>query len=262
MDYILICSVSFFVAGLTFFSGFGLGTLLLPAFAFFFPIETAIAATAAVHLANNIFKAFLIGKSADKQLVLIFALPAAIAAFAGASLLNFISDISFNFSYKIFEYEFYITPIKILISVLMIFFAFFEIIPHLRNTKIQKKYIPIGGFLSGFFGGLSGHQGALRTAFLLRAGLDKKEFIGTIVLSAIIIDISRLIVYGSTFLSSKLEIFLSDNIRSLILAGMLCAFIGSAIGRYLIEKVTFKGIQFTVASMLIILGLAIGAGII
>ena len=103
MDYILICLVSFFVAGLTFFSGFGLGTLLLPAFALFFSIETAIAATAAVHLAKNIFKAFLIGKSADKQLVLLFAIPAAIAAFIGAALLNVISQISFKFSYTLFD---------------------------------------------------------------------------------------------------------------------------------------------------------------
>ena len=144
----------------------------------------------------------------------------------------------------------------------MIFFAFFEIVPHLRSKQINRKYIPLGGILSGFFGGLSGHQGALRTAFLLRSGLDKKEFIGTIVLSAIIIDVSRLIVYGNTFLSSKLNIFFSDNMRGLILAGTLCAFVGSAIGKYLLDKVTFKSIQFTVAAMLIILGLAIGAGLI
>lgn len=262
MDYILICFVSFFVAGLTFFSGFGLGTLLLPAFAFFFPIETAIAATAAVHLANNIFKAFLIGKSADKQLVVLFALPAAIAAFIGASLLNYVSQVSFSFTYSIGKSYFTITTVKLMISVLMIFFAFFEIVPHLRSKQINRKYIPLGGILSGFFGGLSGHQGALRTAFLLRSGLDKKEFIGTIVLSAIIIDVSRLIVYGNTFLSSKLNIFFSDNMRGLILAGTLCAFVGSAIGKYLLDKVTFKSIQFTVAAMLIILGLAIGAGLI
>jgi uncharacterized membrane protein YfcA len=262
MDYILICLVSFFVAGLTFFSGFGLGTLLLPAFALFFPIETAIAATAAVHLANNIFKAFLIGKSADKQLVLLFAIPAAIAAFIGASLLNVISQISFKFSYTLFDNTLFVTPVKLLIAILMIFFALFEIIPHLRSKQIQKKYIPLGGILSGFFGGLSGHQGALRTAFLLRAGLDKKKFIGTIVLSAIIIDLSRLLVYGSTFLSSKLDIFFGDEIRGLIIAGTLCAFVGSAIDKYLLEKVTFKGIQVTVAAMLIILGTAIGAGFI
>ena len=35
MEIIVICLVALFVAGLTFFSGFGLGTLLLPAFSLF-----------------------------------------------------------------------------------------------------------------------------------------------------------------------------------------------------------------------------------
>jgi hypothetical protein len=38
--------VAFAVSGLTLFPGFGLGTLLMPAFALFFPIEVAVAATA------------------------------------------------------------------------------------------------------------------------------------------------------------------------------------------------------------------------
>jgi len=37
------------VSGLTLFSGFGLGTLLMPTFVLFFPIEVAVAATAIVY---------------------------------------------------------------------------------------------------------------------------------------------------------------------------------------------------------------------
>ena len=42
MEFILIPAVGFLVSGLTFFSGFGLGTLLLPAFLAFFPAEVAV----------------------------------------------------------------------------------------------------------------------------------------------------------------------------------------------------------------------------
>ena len=52
----MVCLTAFVVAGLTLFSGFGLGAVLMPAFAVFFPVEVAVAATAVVHLANNIFK--------------------------------------------------------------------------------------------------------------------------------------------------------------------------------------------------------------
>ena len=44
MSYIVICTVACLASGLTFLSGFGLGTLLLPALALFFLVEQAVAA--------------------------------------------------------------------------------------------------------------------------------------------------------------------------------------------------------------------------
>jgi len=44
VSYIIICTVSLLVSTLTLFSGFGLGTLLLPAFSLFFPIQVAVGA--------------------------------------------------------------------------------------------------------------------------------------------------------------------------------------------------------------------------
>ncbi|MEO8167675.1 MAG: sulfite exporter TauE/SafE family protein, partial [bacterium] len=56
MEYAVVSIVALLASGLTLFSGFGLGTLLLPAFLLFFPTELAIAMTAIVHFLNNIFK--------------------------------------------------------------------------------------------------------------------------------------------------------------------------------------------------------------
>lgn len=262
MEYIVISAVALFVSGLTFFSGFGLGTLLMPAFALFFPIEVAIAATAIVHLANNIFKLALIGKYAVMKVVLQFAIPASIAAAAGAYLLSFISDLNFITSYELGGKEFFITPVKLIIAVLMIIFALFELLPFLKNFEIKDKYIPVGGVLSGFFGGISGHQGALRTAFLVRTGLEKKALIGTMVTTAVIIDISRLIVYGITFFSQHVYIMKQEGIFDLIIIGIIAAFIGAFIGRRLLEKVTLKGIQLTVAVMLLLLAAGLATGIV
>ena len=83
MDYFLICLVAFLGSGLTLFSGFGLGTLLVPVFGFFFPIEMAILLTAIVHFLNNIFKLFLLGQKANKQALLAFGIPAILFAFVG-----------------------------------------------------------------------------------------------------------------------------------------------------------------------------------
>ena len=48
MELILIGLAALFTSALTLFSGFGLGTILMPVFALFFPLPLAIAATAVV----------------------------------------------------------------------------------------------------------------------------------------------------------------------------------------------------------------------
>lgn len=262
MDIFIISIVALFVAGLTFFSGFGLGTLLMPAFALFFPIEIAIAATAIVHLANNIYKGFLMGKYANLKVVLSFTIPAAFTAMLGAYLLSYFRDLSSILEYTLFDKTFSITPINLTIGFLMILFALVELIPFLKKFNFSNKMIPVGGLLSGFFGGISGHQGALRTAFLIHAGLDKKSFIGTMVISAIVIDVVRLSVYGLTFLNFNSEMFQHGNLKTLLIAGTLSAFVGSSIGKYLLEKVTFEAIHMVVGIMLMFLGIAIALGVI
>ena len=84
MDYLVICISALIASGLTLFSGFGLGTLLLPVFAIFFPVDVAVALTAIVHLLNNLFKLLLLGKHAEKRVALKFGVPALLAAFLGA----------------------------------------------------------------------------------------------------------------------------------------------------------------------------------
>lgn len=262
MSYLIICAVAFLVSGLTLFSGFGLGTLLMPAFALFFPIEIAVAATAMVHLANNIFKVALVGKKADLSIVLKFALPAAILAVAGALLLNYFSTVQPVAQYTLGGRTCRVTVVKLLIAALVMFFSFVELTPKFEKLAFDKKFIPLGGALSGFFGGLSGHQGALRTAFLIRTGLEKEVFIGTMVVSAVVVDISRLIVYGLTFFSRDFMILKSQGGLELVVAGSLAAFIGSFIGSRLLKKITMRTIQTIVGVMLFLLSLAIGAGII
>lgn len=262
MSFFIICAVAFTVSGLTLFSGFGLGTLLMPAFALFFPIEVAVAATAIVHLTNNIFKVGLVGKNADFSIVLKFAPPAALMAIFGALLLNYFTTVE-----PIVQYEFAgrtctITTVKLVIAMLMLIFAVIELNPGLEKLAFDTRFIPLGGALSGFFGGISGHQGALRTAFLIRAGLHKEVFIGTVVISAVVVDISRLMVYGMTFFSKDFEILKNQGGVELVLAAILAAFLGAFIGSRLLKKITMRIIRILVGGMLFFLSLALGIGIV
>jgi uncharacterized membrane protein YfcA len=262
MSFLIICLVAFTVSGLTLFSGFGLGTLLMPAFALFFPIEVAVAATAIVHLSNNIFKVGLVGKNADFAIVFKFALPAAVMAIFGALLLNYFTTVEPITQYLFAGRTCTITTVKLVIALLMMIFAVIELNPGVEKLAFDTRFIPLGGALSGFFGGISGHQGALRTAFLIRAGLHKEVFIGTVVISAVVVDISRLMVYGMTFFSKDFEILKNQGGVELVLAAILAAFLGAFIGSRLLKKITMRIIRILVGGMLFLLALALGIGIV
>lgn len=257
MEYFIIPTIALIASALTFFSGFGLGTILLPAFGLFFPIEIAIALTAIVHFLNNIFKLGLVFKNIDKKVVLGFGVPALLFSFLGAKTLQLL-DFPYNFiKYQIGKNVFETNIVKITIAVVLLFFAFFELIPKLKNLQFNKKYLVLGGMLSGFFGGLSGHQGALRSAFLTKVGLSKEAFIATGVSIACLIDISRLSVYSNQITQYHNQIDIN-----LILVATISAFIGVYFGTKLVKKITISTIQNIVAVMLILFAVLLGMGIV
>lgn len=259
MDYLIICVVALAASGLTLFSGFGLGTLLMPAFALFFPVPTAIASTALVHLANNLFKLALLGRAADWQVVLRFGLPAALAAVIGAASLVGIAGLAPVIEYELVGRRFLVTPVKLVIGTLIVVFAVLELTPRFSALAVPGRYLPLGGMISGFFGGLSGNQGAFRSAFLIKAGLEKKAFVATGVVSAVLVDTTRIAVYGGAFLTTRAE-ELPGGIGGLVAAAMVAAFVGAFTGARLLEKVTMTFVRYAVAAGMIGIGVALVAG--
>lgn len=257
MEYILIPIVALLASALTFFSGFGLGTLLLPAFALFFPVDVAIALTAIVHFLNNAFKFVLVKKHINWKIALQFGIPALLFSFIGAFLLDKITNTNILNEYTLNGKVFQITLMKIIVAVLLIFFALFELLPKLKNLQFPEKYLSLGGMLSGFFGGLSGHQGALRSAFLTKVSLSKEAFIATGVVIACMIDVSRISVYFANI--SKVKDALNLN---LIIVATLSAFVGVYFGNKLVKKITIDTIQKIVAFMIIVFAVALGFGVV
>jgi len=257
MEIIIISVAAFITAILTFFSGFGLGTILTPVFMIFFPVDLAIALTGVVHFFNNIFKLVLVGKKADKKTILHFGIPAVLAAILGSWLLLNITDLKPLFTYEISGNTFEVFPVKFIISILLICFAILDLVPYFNKLQFSKNKLPLGGALSGFFGGLSGNQGALRSAFLIKAGLSKESFIATAVVVSSFVDFTRLAVYATRFTKEGLQ----ENLLIVIIA-TLAAIAGAFLGNKLLKKVTLKFIQILVAIMLILISLALGAGLI
>lgn len=249
------CGVSL----LTLFSGFGLGTLLMPAFALFLPIEAAVAATAVVHMANNLFKVGLLAGEAQRDVVLRFGLPAIAASFVGALTLAALAGGVPLHTWMFLGREAAVTPVKLVMGLLILVFALFELVPALRSLRAPVAWLPIGGALSGFFGGLSGHQGALRAVFLTPLGLTPPAFAATQAVIALLVDGVRLLVYGGAF------VFVGASASvipwGLVAIVTLAAFLGAFLGKRLLSKVTLPGLQRLVGVLLLVVGAALALGI-
>lgn len=250
---LLIPAVALAASLITLISGFGLGTLLLPVFALFFPLEVAIGLTAVVHLLNNLFKLGLLWKDIHLPTVLRFGVPGIAGAYLGARLMLQLSAREPLYLGVLHPVD----PLDLVIGALMLVFGLFEISRTLNMLSLPPQWLVPGGLISGFFGGLSGHQGALRSLFLLRSGLGKAAFIATGVAIACLVDLTRLPTYarGDILIMAKEQ-------WPLLLAATLAAFIGAWWGKKLIPKVTLRGVQIVVGLLILSISVLLASGVI
>ena len=122
IELIFLAVMSFIAGGLTLFTGFGLSTILLPVFVIFFPAPIAIASTAIVHFINNFYKFFIYFKKINIQILMRFGIPGILASIFGALFLNILSEDS--------------RSLKIILGVIIIAIALFEMIPRVKNLQI------------------------------------------------------------------------------------------------------------------------------
>jgi uncharacterized membrane protein YfcA len=266
LHFIVVAAAAFIAAGLTMYSGFGLGTLLLPVFALFVPVEMAVVATALVHGANNVFKVALLGRHSDREVVLKFGLPAILAAVLGALALGWFAQADSSIAVEVNERAvMQITPVKLIVGLLMIAFALFEWLPRFRHLEFERRWLPLGGVLSGFFGGLTGHQGALRSAFLAKAGLTTERFVGSNAVIGLLVDLTRIGVYLALFLSVGGAAGGATGDFAgwpLVIAGALAAFAGVLVGKRYLHAVTMRSVRTLVAALLFGVGTALLTGLL
>ena len=97
------------------------------------------------------------------------------ASFLGAYLLINITDLTPLYKYTIGSRQFIITPVKLIISILLIAFAIIELLPFLKKLNFKKKHLPFGGFLSGFFDGLSGQSRCIKKCLFNTCLIDQRS---------------------------------------------------------------------------------------
>jgi uncharacterized membrane protein YfcA len=131
------------------------------------------------------------------------------------------------------------------------------LVPRFQKIQFGKRALVAGGILSGFFGGLSGHQGALRSMFLVKLGLEKTTFIATGIVIAVLVDVARLPSYLGDMAQADYE----ENLGLLAVA-VAAAFAGAFAGSRLLRKVTIGFVQTVVGLMIGVMAMLMISGIL
>ena len=137
----------------------------------------------------------------------------------------------------------------------MLFFGFWELFPRAQKFSLAEKWFGILAFLSGFIGGFSGHQGALRTIVLSQAKLEKQAFVATGICIACFVDFARIPIY---FSGNSMQ---SISIQA-ILPAVVPAFAGAWLGNHFLKKIEIQWLKWLVGTYLIAMGILIGMGIV
>ena len=182
-----------------------------------------------------------------------FGIPAILGAYAGARLLSLLSTSDQVIHLLGFE----TSGLNLVLGGLILLFALMELLPRLKDVQLSAKWLFPGGVISGFFGGLSGHQGALRSAFLVKLKLSKEQFVATGVVIACIVDTIRISTYATNFDMERIA-----SMRPLLIMATLAAFGGALLGKYLLKKITIGLIQNIVGILMIIISILLFLGLI
>lgn len=147
--------------------------------------------------------------------------------------------------------------VKLIVGHLILLFAAFEVVPRLRGISFDRRYVPLGGFLSGFFGGLSGHPGCSEGRISDQDGSFKRVICCTGLSAAILIDLSRLSVYMRHFVLAG-----PGGHGPLLIAACAAALVGTAIGSRIIGKITFRIVRILVSVLLAVVALELLTGLL
>jgi len=258
VELLLLALLGAVASAITIVSGFGLNTVLVPAFAVLFPLPLAIAAVALVHLIASGIRLVIFRAHINREIALQFVPWAILGGIAGALILELLGVVPVIATYPLFGVSKSITAVKIVVGLTIALLSLYEMRRGDRSVGLSRVGISAGALASGFFGGLSGNQGAIRSTVLIHAGLTPLGFAATGALAAIAIDLTRLVVYGT---AGSISSILADGaIRDAITAATIGAIAGALVGRRLLATMSSERLRLVVGWSLVAGGVLIGTG--
>jgi uncharacterized membrane protein YfcA len=235
MDAVMVLGLAgcLLAAALTVPAGFGLATMTTPLFLIWFEPHQAIAGVAIVHGAHNAMKSRMLRAHIDRDALRRFGWALLVGALIGAMLQSVIPP----------------DPLLLLVGLALVILPILKISESWTSIRLPEAEDRIGGFGSGFLGGLTGHQGALRAMFLKQRLPDKSEYAATAAVLALVVDITRIPIY----LWHDMSVLTTQT--WLLVGFIVSALIGAQIGRVWLEKWKSDDIQKGIMIGLVLSGI-------
>ncbi len=236
-QYTVLIPLTIATSVVTLFTGFGVGTIMMPAMMFFFDVKIAIFLSAIVHVFNNISRLALYWAEIKWNIIKRFGMVSLLGAFIG----------SFAQIYMDGDW------LKMGVGLFLMVYALISLFPVNIKIVLPESVDIFGGFLSGLIGGLIGNQGAIRSIYLLRYGLKKQELIVSAALIAVIIDATRIPVYAYanfSYLQQNLSL-MSSIVASSILGTIIGSRILPRVSHELFKKIILVGVLIAGILMLL-----------
>ena len=216
-------------------SGFGIGSLLTPVLLVWFAPREAVALVAIPHAVASTFRWLKLRADVDRITFRQFGVASAVGGLAGAGL----------------QARLGAGVLTGVLGILLVMAGTGELTGRRLPLPRTRLWRLIGGGASGFFGGLVGNQGGLRSAALLGFQLTPRQLVATATAAAVIVDLVRVPVYVATSgaaLAAHPELLL-------VTSGAVV--IGTFIGVPVLGKLPERAYRRIIGSLLVMLGLAL-----
>jgi uncharacterized membrane protein YfcA len=224
-----------FGGGVASVAGFGIGSLLTPVLATEAGARLAVAAVSIPHIVGTSIRFWRLRRAIDWRIVRSFGLMSAAGGIAGAVLNTFATS----------------RALAMVFGSLLVLAGALQLTGYAKRWRLRGTSAWLGGALSGFFGGLVGNQGGIRTAAMLGFEVDKRQFVATTTAVALAIDLARVPIYIAAAGSQLLGL---ASVIAIAGAGVV---LGTLFGERLLAGVPEQHFRTVVAALLVLLGLSI-----
>ncbi len=215
-------------------AGFGIGSLLTPAIAATSGTKLAVAAVSLAHIVGTSIRFWRFRRDVDWSIVRSFGFTSAAGGLTGALLNTWATS----------------RALEIVFGSLLVLAGMSQVTGYSKRWRLRGTLAWLGGALSGFFGGLVGNQGGIRTAAMLGFDVEKRRFVATTTAVALLIDLARVPVYLA------MEAAALARMRVPIALAAIGVVLGTFLGEGLLARVPEQRFRIVVGVLLLILGLS------